>query len=149
MSITKILRHATRLKNGNGRVKPGQPYSIPKSWTEGEACAQGDLNIIVWYELPNSGYPQKDFGTQLVPGESQGSRHCLDSVDGVTRWYPDAWKPTEDYDLQNGPYLLGDRDFTITHPTHGDVTVPAGMLVECWYQREYDSEQKRERRNAD
>ena len=84
---------------------------------------------------------------QLVPGNTQGAKHCLASLSGVKLYRPTAWGPN--YDGLHGPALELSKPATITHPTHGDVTIPAGSTVLCHYQREWDQEQKRERRNAD
>jgi hypothetical protein len=82
---------------------------------------------------------------QLVHGSNVGSMHCLDSMDGVKMYAPNDWNEES---LQ-GPYLILSKERTITHPKHGDVTIPAGFSVQCTYQREYDKEQQRERRTRD
>ncbi len=48
-----------------------------------------------------------------------------------------------------GPVLVLSQDRVVTHPTHGDVALLAGSVVECHYQREFDAELRRERRVAD
>ncbi len=41
------------------------------------------------------------------------------------------------------------KEHTIQHPEHGDVTIPAGFYCGIQYQRVWDLEQQRARRNAD
>jgi hypothetical protein len=80
-----------------------------------------------------------------VPGQTQGAKHCLDGTGGVEMYLPPGWpEVTED-----GPCLVLTEERTVLHPTHGAVTIPAGMTVACSYQREWDAEQRRARRAID
>jgi hypothetical protein len=65
----------------------------------------------------------------------------------VTLFYPPNW-PAADESLA-GPAFVLSKQRTVTHPVHGEVTIPAGFTVLCRFQREWDAEQRRERRNAD
>ena len=82
---------------------------------------------------------------QLVPGNTIGAKHCLDSLDGVELHKPAKW----DNESLVGPVLVLSKDRTVLHPTHGAVTMLAGSIVECHYQRELDAETKRELRARD
>lgn len=147
--IQQIEKHAEAIRNGeHDRIGPGVPVAMSNALVAGEGVAQGDLNIIVADGVP-SGYVrvkrpgQQD--KQLVPGNTVGAKHCLDSLDGVALYRPEQW--TEESLV--GPCLVLTKERTILHPTHGAVTIPAGMTVTCYYQREYDAEQARERRARD
>lgn len=73
---------------------------------------------------------------QLAPGDTQGSRHCLDSLDGITLYSrPDAT-------ALDGPLIVAEREFTVLHPEHGNVTLPAGQYS-IHYQRQYAEELRR------
>jgi hypothetical protein len=149
-AIDKITRQATRIRNGNHRVTPGQPQRISDAAGVGDGVWQGDLGIEIIAEVPRE-YSRVAKPTaqhkQLVPGVTEGAKHCLDSLSGVDLYHPSGWGP--DYSGLQGPALVLTEERTITHPAHGHVSIPAGNTVLCRYQREFDAEQQRERRNAD
>jgi len=152
MTVTAIERladHVETIKTGNHEtVKPGMPCRITEAWVKGDAVAQGDLNIVVADKVP-AGYVRVDkpkaIDKQLVPGNTQGSKHCLDSLVGVKLYRPENWGP----ESLDGPCLVLSKERTILHPTHGHVSIPAGFIVACSYQRELDNELKKERRARD
>lgn len=147
-SIDKIERHAKKIREGKATVSPGLPYRINEAASIGDGVWQGDLCIEVVAEIPASHVrvdAPKDADRQLVPGTTQGARHALDSVDGVELYRPAEWPNV----TQIGPAMLLRKDRVVTHPVHGDVTIAAEHVVLCSYQREWDAESRRERRNAD
>ena len=74
---------------------------------------------------------------QLAPGTTQGSRHALDSLAGVT-----AWRLKDATDL-DGPVLKVAEPRSITHPEHGDLlSLPPGCYV-IQYQRAFAAELRR------
>lgn len=129
-------------------VLPGEPVKISDAADVGDGLWQGDLGIEIVAAVP-ADYVQVKRPSiadkQLVPGNTEGSRHCLDSLKGVTIYRPAKW----DAENLRGPCLVLSQQRTITHPKHGDVSIPAGRTVLCRYQREFDAEQKRERRTRD
>lgn len=151
LAISSIERHAKRISAGKAKVKPGQPFRFSEAAKPGDGVWQGDLGICLVDAIP-AGYIRVEEPTdqdkQIVPGVTQGSRHCLQSLDGVELYRPSKWPSSAEADYL-GPCLVVDRDTTILHPTHGPVTILAGSIVQCTYQREYDAELRRERRNAD
>lgn len=115
-----------------------------------EYFAQGDLNIGPVEHVPNGYVKAKKKSVQLVPGNTIGSRHCLDHLDGVEMWLPNEWNE----ESLDGPVLKFSKPNRITHPTHGDLIfdeqfVKAEITIHCTYQRNYDEQEKRERRAAD
>jgi len=96
---------------------------------------QGDVYILRLKTVPK-GLKTEKAQSQLAPGETQGSRHCLESLDGVTFYSPVSPTPLD------GPIVKTDRAMTITHPEHGHVTLPAGCYS-IHYQRQYAQELKR------
>ena len=148
-TMERIEKHVASIKAGNEKVKPGEAARFTEASVVGDCLAQGDLYLCIYEGRPPVGYVAVKNATerdrQLVPGNTQGSRHCLDSLEGVKLFRPENW--TED-DLR-GPLLVLSKERTVTHPTHGAVTIPAGFSVLCGYQPEWDAEQARERRNAD
>lgn len=155
-TIEKIQRTVSRIANGKDlRVKPGQVERFSDAVADGDYIRQGDLYLIAaerggefsWDRyLKSRGYtkiakPSK----QLVPGQTEGARHSLDSLDGVELWLPSEWNE----DSLLGPFLRLKNNRTILHPVHGAVEVMAGMSLLCAYQREWDREQAKERRARD
>lgn len=147
-AIEKITRQQKRIADGKSRIRPGQPVRFPDAASVNDAIRQGDLYLIVADAVP-SGYvrieKRSDLDKQLVPGNTQGAKHCLDSLVGVELWRPKQW--TED--SLEGPFLRLSQERTVLHPVHGAVTIPAGFAIQCMYQREFDREQQRERRARD
>jgi hypothetical protein len=113
----------------------------------GDCIWQGDLGlVIVADKKPPKGYVKPNKATvQLVPGNTVGSKHCLDTLDGVEMYVPNEWNE----ETLDGPFLMVNKEVNVLHPTHGTVTIPAGFNVQCYYQREYDRELERERRARD
>lgn len=131
------------------RVKPGKPERFTAAACKGDAIRQGDLYLVIGDKAPKLGFVlldnREELHKQLVPGNTQGAKHCLDSLDGVAIYRPEKF----DNESTIGPVLVLSQDRVVQHPTHGHVTLLAGSVVECHYQREYDAEQKRETRARD
>lgn len=145
--IDKITRKANRIASGKDKIEPGQPVRISEAASASDFARQGDLYLIVADAVPSDYTKAAKPQAQLVPGTTQGARHCLDSLDGVTLYLPKDW--SDAYEGLDGPCFVVAKERTVVHPTHGHVTIPAGFTIQCRYQREWDQEQKRERRNAD
>lgn len=147
--IQELEEHVKKTVNGtHDRLRAGQPYRISEAASVGDRGWQGDLRIEIVDKIP-SDYVRvenpKPVDCQLVPGNNIGSRHCLDSLEGVELYRPKVWND----EVLTGPAFVLHQERTICHPTHGDVTIPAGFTVVTGYQREYDKEQQRERRARD
>lgn len=150
-AIERITTRAASIASGSDpRVQPGRPERLSEAASVGDTVAQGDLYLMVVDRMPD-GYKQvkrpKKADAQLVPGATQGARHCLSDVRAVSLYRPKGWG-RDDASLL-GPCFVVAREVTVLHPTHGDVTIPAGFTILCGYQPEFDAEQRRERRNAD
>lgn len=151
MVIEKIERHAKRIAAGKAKVKPGQPHRMSEAMQAGDYGWQGDLKITVLDKVPADYLKLATPSVadrQLVPGNTEGAKHCLDSLKGVAMFRPAGWPQSAESDYC-GPALVLAHERTILHPTHGSVTIPAGFTVRLDYQREFDAETQRSRRNAD
>lgn len=149
--IDEIISHAKTIRSGeHDTIKPGQPFTIPESWVAGDAVAQGDLIITVIDAVPKGYAPVKmtPKDVQLVPGVTEGAKHCLDGTQDVELFRLKDWEKQAEETFA-GPVIKAGRDTTVLHPVHGPVTIPKGFTVRCDYQREYDLILKQERRNAD
>ena len=145
-AIERVQRHQ------NTKIGPGEPFRFSEASTVGDAVAQGDLYIQIVESVPDGFDHQtqsKDIDRQLVPGNTVGSKHCLESLATVDLYWPAGWSHSPTYEGLQGPALVCKEDTSILHPTHGTVTIPAGFTVVTGYQRVFDEEQKRERRAAD
>ncbi len=106
-------------------------HQIVGTMSVGDAWAQGDILIVSLEHLPEHVIPIANPNVQLAPGNSQGSRHCLSSLDGVTMYRIASPNPLD------GPILQSDHPIRVNHPEHGDVTVPAGTYA-IIYQRAFE-----------
>ena len=143
--IKEIIQHADNIKNNKEKVYPGMPLRFSEACTENDRIWQGDLALTITNKIPKGYTEKKDFNLQLVPGNTIGAKHCLDSKEGVKAYFPPEW----DEDSLDGPILVLTEERQVLHPVHGNVTIPAGFTVNCTYQREFDAELRRERRAMD
>lgn len=147
-AIDRIVSHAARIARGEETVKPGQPARFTEAASKGDAIWQGDLCLEIVARAPKGYAKVKNpagANRQLVPGNTVGAKHCLDSLNGVTLYQPAEWPNVTEL----GPCLSLSEERTVLHPTHGPVTIPAGFSVLCSYQKEWDALQRQARRNAD
>ena len=145
--LTKLKRHATRLKRGNARIKPGQPFRLNEACSVGDGVWQGDLGVEIVAEIPPEYIVRRhgDDFRQLVPGNTSGARHCLDK--DIVQYIPEGWG--ENYTGLKGPAFTAQEETRILHPTHGDVVISAGHIIATRYQRNLDEDTRRERRALD
>ena len=145
MTITAVKKHATLIKNGNAKIQPGEVFRLNEAASVGDGVWQGDLGIEVVEEIP-ANYIESQICLQLVPGNTIGSRHVLKDMRSISQFsLPAGWGE----ESLEGPAFIADEETVIEHPTHGNVIIAAGHIVRCRYQRQYDEEQKRERRAID
>jgi hypothetical protein len=151
LTIKDVVDHAKTIANGDHDVvKPGMPQTFSDAATDGDMIWQGDLGIGITSGGIPDGYKRIEMPENLclVPGtdDTIGSRHCLATSEGVEVYVPEVWDET----VLDGPYLRVANGATVTHPKHGDVTIPSCFNeVQIIYQREMDEETKRERRAKD
>jgi hypothetical protein len=147
-AIEEIQSFVKRVANNQEAVKPGTPVRFTEASTVRDRIWQGDLALTVVASVPKD-YKKveklSEVNRQLVVGNTEGAKHCLKSLNGVDVYLPPVWNE----ESLKGPVLVCNSETTVLHPTHGDVTVPAGFIIECTYQREYDKELERERRARD
>lgn len=137
---TLTAEKAIRKIQSGETIDTTKPQRFPEAAAPGNYFRQGDLYITLLDGVPQ-GSVQIPFRAQLAEGNTQGSRHCLDSQDGVTMYR------LENPSMTDGPILLLTTERTVTHPEHGWVTLPAGCYG-VTYQRDLDAED-RERRVLD
>ena len=123
------------------KIKNDETQQFPEAASPGDSWRQGDIYITLLDKVPDPSLAESKPKKQLAPGTTQGSRHCLDSLEGVT-----IYSPTRPGMLE-GPVILLREERAIEHPEHGDIVLPPGIYG-ISYQRSLDSEE-RERRVLD
>lgn len=106
------------------KIKSNAPHRI-ETMSEGDSFRQGDLYITFIGAVPRGAVRMKEVRLQLAPGETQGSRHVLDSAAGVQMFEPvgaEGGRAT----VLDGPVFLLTQRRTVTHPEHGHVSLPEG-----------------------
>lgn len=98
---------------------------------------QGDVYIWLKSRLHQDAKRIKPV-LQLAPGTTKGSRHCLDSLEGVEMF------EIADADALQGPYIKLNCERVIEHPEHGNWRLPVG-IYEITYQRAFAKELRRVR----
>jgi hypothetical protein len=152
--IEEMMAHTEKIRDGSHEsVKPGQPAAFTEACSANDCIWQGDLGLVISDRKKNEkgvfeGYKKSDSNgsTKLVLGGSQGSNHCLESLDGIELYVPEGWSEES---LIGPIFVAAEAEAKVVHPIHGAVTVPKGFTIECYYQREWDKEQQRERRARD
>jgi hypothetical protein len=106
--------------------------------TPGAWFAQGDVNFTPIPEIPRRAIPATPV-SQLAPGTSRGSRHCVKESDMA---YVEFFKLPNPNPLQ-GLILKFSAPTTIEHPEHKNHVYPAGSIVAVTFQRSYAAEELR------
>lgn len=109
--LDRMTEHAEAIRNDAERVYESRDI--------GDAHPQGDILITRIKSLPKGAVKIKAT-VQLAPGTTQGSRHTLRSVGGVTMYRVADPGPFD------GPILVH-GGCAIDHPEHGNVVLPAGI----------------------
>lgn len=125
-----------RVKESAEAIKCDQPQRFPEAASVGDCWRQGDVYLTRLGEVPHGCRKIDQPEAQLAPGTTQGSRHVLDSLDGVTLYELDNATPLD------GPVLETTCERTVTHPEHGDLVLPPGVYG-VTYQRAYADELRR------
>lgn len=117
--------------DGGRRLAKRDTQTFPVAASPGQGVRQGDVYIVLLDNVPAGFVRQTTWDRQLAPGTTQGSRHVLDSQDGVEYYArPNATEFT-------GPVLVITDIREITHPEHGHWILPPGIYG-ISYQRTQD-----------
>ena len=128
----------TQIQEQAERIKSDETQQFPEAASPGDCWRQGDIYITLLDALPKNVVVQKKNSRQLAPGTTQGSRHCLDSLEGVTIY------ELETQEMLDGPIIFLKEERAVEHPEHGDVVLPPGVY-QISYQRSLDSEERAQR----
>lgn len=127
-AFSELARHAEKIKNDE--------HQTAGEMSVGDFWAQGDIALFRLEGVPAGAVPEKDPQPQLAPGTTQGSRHCLESLAGITMFRHAS--PT----ALDGPILDAPKGLRVNHPEHGDVTLLPGVYAVV-YQRQFAEELRR------
>tara|TARA_Y100000310_G_scaffold213286_1_gene214204 strand:- start:8310 stop:8723 length:414 start_codon:yes stop_codon:yes gene_type:complete len=126
-----------KVKESAEKIKNDEPQRFPEAASNGDAFRQGDIYITKISGVLASKHRLVDQpAAQLAPGTTRGSRHILDSLDGVELYI------VKDADALTGPLVVTLKERVVTHPEHGDVILPPGCYA-ITYQRAYADELRR------
>lgn len=128
VAFDELHLHAESIKNDE--------HQTAGEMSVGDMWAQGDIGLVMLDKVPEGAVPVKNPASQLAPGTTQGSRHCLESLAGI-RVFAHA-DPT----VLDGPILDAPNGLTVTHPEHAWVTLRPGVYATV-YQRGYAEELRR------
>lgn len=131
--FSELQRHAEQ-------IRTDAPHDLSRMEV-GDEWRQGDVGIV---RLPDDFISKRSprlissaAAVQLAPGNTQGSRHCLDSLSGVEAW------SLKDATPLDGPVLRLSEPRSIFHPEHGDLlSLPPGTYGVV-YERAYAEELRR------
>lgn len=151
--IDRIVQTCEQVRAGDHELKPGMPVHLTGAESVGDVISQGDFWIIVSDKTPeeikaDANFKWKPGHVQLVVGNTEGAKHCLNTqyVDMVDVYVPVDWNE----ESMQGPFLVVKKHgVVIEHPKHGHVHLYKDTVYECLYQKEWDREQKAERRSRD
>ena len=103
----------------------------------GEYTAQGDVNFWRLESVPKDSKKSKKV-SQLAPGTTKGSRHCIRLIDLSHIEFFELDRPN----AIQGPVLKASRPFTVEHPEHGNQVLSSGTWL-VTYQRSHAEELRR------
>jgi len=149
-ALGRLTDHQQKILRGDNKVSPGEPATFTHGMTPGvDQVCQGDLDLNLEEGAIPKGFALRKnrLDGQLVPGTTNGSKHIVVDPSTCDIYDPQGWSP--EYDGLIGPIVVAKQDTVIGHPTHGAVTILAGQQVHCEYQRVWEQEQARERRQRD
>lgn len=119
------------------KIKSDRLQEFPVAASIGDYVRQGDIYIELIKSVPSNSSEMIKLNLQLAPGNTRGSRHILDSDEGVRMFKLD------NADELEGPILQLFEDRVITHPEHGNFKLNAGCIYSITYQRQHAEELRR------
>jgi hypothetical protein len=133
MTLTKVLEDIKKHAAGH----TGKEVRAVEKMKIGDIFRQGDCYIK---KVEETKFGKPALSNQLAPGSSKGSRHIVEGAEVFTGWEAPAsfFAATAKrlgvnrerlVEALQGPAIVAKKSFTVTHPEHADVTLPAGHYV--------------------
>lgn len=124
--VERVTEHGKGIAN-DSEVRYG-------TFAVGDQHWQGDVGVLRICELPGGLKDTWEWGKQVAPGNTQGSRHVVDGACKLMVW-PNGGELV-------GPVVRSEEEWALRHPEHGDVVFPKGDYI-ITYQRAYADEIRR------
>lgn len=129
------------IQSHGAKIAKADAVSVSQEAYESVQCGkkfarQGDLYFTKLAVVPSDARPWTLPHGQLVPGNTQGSRHAVDLV--RVRLYTLA-HPT----ALDGPVIEAPDGVVISHPEHGDHHYLFPCVIQVTYQRSFADELRR------
>lgn len=137
MKLLTAEKAIIQLQNQAEKIKNDEMQRFPAAASFGDTWRQGDLYITLIEKVPETAQ-KAQVRLQLADGNTQGSRHCLDSKVGVKMF------TLANPEMLDGPILKTSTERTIEHPEHGNVVLPPACY-RITYQRDLDAEDRQRR----
>ena len=135
---TKVIEQSVnKIKTSVEKIKNNKAQMFPEAASVGDFWRQGDVLIELIEKVPSKAKKINKPNPQVAPGYTKGSRHILNSLDGVTMYSVNG---TE----LDGPIIELKKECTLTHPEHGDVILPSNRIFFITFERQYDEEIRRQ-----
>src|SRR5262249_5969606 len=125
-----------RVQESAETIRNDETQRFPEAASDGDIARQGDVYLEKLERVPTGCTLEPNPVAQLAPGTTQGSRHILDSLVGVTVYRLANPTPLD------GPILDLSTERTVTHPEHGNIVLPPGVYG-VTYQRAFAEEVRR------
>lgn len=119
-----------RVRQSAKPLDDGYVQRFSEAAAVGDVLPQGDVYFTKLDAVPSGCKLMEKPEAQLAPGTTQGSRHILDSLEGVAMYVKGAATPLE------GPILDVTQERTVTHPEHRHLILAPGVYG-VTYQRSY------------
>ena len=136
MKTLTAERSLHSIQSSAEKIRNDQTQRFSEAASISDVWRQGDVYIELLAGVPHGAVHENKPNLQLAPGTTQGSRHILDSLAGVTMYR--LATPT----VLDGPILDVATERTITHPEHGNIILPPGVYG-ITYQRAFGDDLRR------
>ena len=114
-SFEKIRNHAEAIKNDE--------HAEVGAMSVNDCYWQGDVGVVFVDDgkVPEGWQVAKEQNPQLAVGNTQGARHIIENMEGVTLFQQNSATSLD------GPGIEAKKGFRLNHPEHGDRTFLPGV----------------------
>jgi hypothetical protein len=134
--MTEVLTAFTQVQESVTPKDDTYTLRFSEAAATGDVIRNGDVYFTKIDKIPEGFEPDPNFGLQLAPGTTKGSRHILDSPDGVKIY------TNKRADVLTGPVVSLTKERVATHPEHRSVELPPGDYA-ITFQRQFAQELRR------
>lgn len=128
----------TVVENIQKSAKPMQAVRVVESMKIGQVARQGDIYLERTKSVEGKGAVLKS--RQLAPGTSKGSRHIVQEGKNI-KLFSSTPSLNGRFQFQVGPSIEAETEFSVTHPEHATLKLPAGCF-QVWFQADILRQQR-------